>query len=244
MFFCLDLGNTRWKLAIMQDGVLIAELFLTPENWEAEWESAREAYKPTAAILSSVVDHPPRLLEIMQDLPSSLVLNTQTALPISICYDKPETLGVDRLALAVGAWKQFPHQHTLVISVGTAITYNFVHKSGQFMGGSISPGINLRFKALHQFTDKLPLISFETPYAFLGYNTKQSILSGVQHGALAEIVGMIAFYGEKYRNFNVVLTGGDLEFFASRIKSKIFASPYIIYQGLNSIIEHHELDKS
>lgn len=102
----------------------------------------------------------------------------------------------------------------------------------------------MRFRALHTFTDKLPLVKPATQYSFIGYNTRQSILSGVQEGALAEVEGMIAAYGRRYGNFNVLLTGGNLDFFASRIKSKIFASPYLLYKGLNSIVERNVLDKS
>lgn len=242
--FCFDLGNSRLKCGIMQDGELQQELFFSETGLLEEVRSALGHYRPAAAILSSVVDHPAELETLLAEHTSFIRLNHSTPLPIKLAYEKPETLGVDRIALAAGAWSQFPGRHSLIIGTGSAITYNFLHRSGEFLGGGISPGIDMRFKALHTFTDKLPLVAPGSQYSFIGYNTRQSILSGVQEGALAEVEGMIAAYSRHYRNFNALLTGGNLVFFASRLKSKIFASPYLMYKGLNSIVELNVLDKS
>lgn len=242
--FCLDLGNSRLKCGVMENGELQQELYFSETELLEQVRSALEQYRPAAAILSSVVDHPAELEALLAEHTFFTKLHHSTPLPISLAYEKPETLGVDRIALAAGAWSQFPDTHSLIIGTGSAITYNFLHKSGQFLGGGISPGIEMRFKALHTFTDKLPQVAPGTQYAFIGYNTRQSILSGVQEGALAEVEGMIAAYSRRYRNFNVLLTGGNLVFFASRLKSKIFASPYLMYKGLNSIVELNVLDKS
>ena len=244
MIFCLDLGNSRLKCGVMQQGELQQELFFTENNLLEEVQAALALYKPTASILSSVIDHPQELETLLAAHTTFIRLSHTLPLPVQLAYDKPETLGVDRMALAAGAWKLFPEQHSLIIAAGSAITYNFVHKTGSFLGGGISPGIDMRFRALHTFTDKLPLVKPDTQYAFIGYNTRQSILSGVQEGALAEVEGMITAYGRRYGNFNVLLTGGNLVFFASRLKSKIFASPYLMYKGLNSIVELNVLDKS
>lgn len=244
MIFCFDLGNSRLKCGVMQQGELLREVFFTEENLLEEVRVALGEYKPVASILSSVVDHPQALEDLLAAHTSFLKLHHTLPLPIQLAYEKPETLGVDRIALAAGAWSMFPGQHSLIIGTGSAITYNFVHKTGVFLGGGISPGIDMRFRALHAFTDKLPEIKQDAQYSFIGYNTKQSILSGVQEGALAEVEGMIAAYGRRYSNFNALLTGGNLEFFASRLKSKIFASPYLLYKGLNSIVERNVLDKS
>jgi type III pantothenate kinase len=244
MIFCLDFGNTRLKCGVMQHGELQQELFFSENNLLEEVRSALALFKPRACILSSVIDHPQELEELLAAQTAFIRLQHSIPLPIQLAYDKPETLGVDRIALAAGAWSQFPGQHSLIIGTGSAITYNFLHKTGTFLGGGISPGIDMRFRALHTFTDKLPLVKPDTQYSFIGYNTRQSILSGVQEGALAEVEGMIAAYGRRYGNFNVLLTGGNLVFFASRLKSKIFASPYLLYKGLNSIVERNVLDKS
>ncbi|AWO01286.1 type III pantothenate kinase [Chitinophaga alhagiae] len=242
--FCLDLGNSRLKCGVMLNGELQQELFFSATGLLDEVRGALEQFRPVAAILSSVVDHPRELETLLAAHTAFTRLHHTTPLPIGLAYEKPETLGVDRIALAAGAWRQFPGRHSLIIGAGSAITYNFLHKSGQFMGGGISPGIDMRFKALHAFTDKLPLVEPSTQYAFVGYNTRQSILSGVQEGAVAEVEGMITAYARRYRNFNVLLTGGNLVFFASRLKNKIFASPYLMYKGLNSIAELNVLDKS
>ncbi|MRG46777.1 type III pantothenate kinase [Chitinophaga sp. SYP-B3965] len=242
--FCLDLGNSRLKCGVMLNGELQQELFFSESNLVQDVRDALDQYHPQAAILSSVVDHPEELETLLSEQTSFLKLDHSTPLPIKLVYEKPETLGVDRIALACGAWAIFPGKHNLIIGAGSAITYNFLNRSGEFLGGGISPGIDMRFRALHTFTDKLPLIKASTQYAFVGFNTRQSILSGVQEGALAEMAGMIASYGTRYRNFNVLLTGGNLDFFASRLKKKIFASPYLMYKGLNSIVELNVLDKS
>lgn len=240
----MDLGNSRLKCGIMQNGALRQELFFSEAGFLEEVRSALDEHRPSAVILSSVIDHPPALETLLAERAPFIRLQHDTPLPVKLAYEKPETLGVDRMALASGAWAEFPGRHSLIIGAGSAITYNFVHKTGVFLGGGISPGIDMRFRALHEFTDKLPLVKSSTQYAFIGYNTRQSILSGVQEGALAEVEGMIAAYSARYRNFNVLLTGGNLEFFASRLKSKIFASPYLMYKGLNSIVELNVLDKS
>lgn len=244
MIFCLDLGNSRLKCGVMLQGELQQELFFSENNLLEDVRSALMLYQPKASILSSVVDHPPELEALLASHTAFTKLHHTTPLPIRLEYDKPETLGVDRIALAAGAWSRFPGKHSLIIGAGSAITYNFLHKTGAFLGGGISPGIDMRFRALHTFTDKLPLVEPDTQYSFIGYNTRQSILSGVQEGVLAEVEGMIAAYGRRYGNFNVLLTGGNLVFFASRLKNKIFASPYLMYKGLNSIVERNVLDKS
>ncbi|RAJ01724.1 type III pantothenate kinase [Chitinophaga skermanii] len=229
----------------MHNGALQLEIFFSPnDDILPQVQQVMQTYAPQAVILSSVIHHPPALEAWLKQNTYFVKLSYQTPLPIQLTYEKPATLGVDRIALAVAAWKQFPQQHSLVIGTGSAITYTFVHKSGELLGGGISPGIDMRFKALQAFTDKLPLVEASTQYALVGYNTTQSILSGVMHGTVAEINGMIQAYAEKYGNFNVLLTGGNLEFFASRLKNKIFANPYLLYQGLNSILELNALDQS
>lgn len=228
----------------MQQGELLRELFFNENTVVDEVRAALEEYKPVASILSSVIDHPVTLEALLAERTSFLKLHHTLPLPVKLAYEKPETLGVDRIALAAGAWATFPGVHSLIIGAGSAITYNFVHKTGAFLGGGISPGIDMRFRALHAFTDKLPEVRQDEQYAFVGYNTRQSILSGVQEGVLAEVEGMIMAYSRRYSNFNVLLTGGNLVFFASRLKSKIFASPYLLYKGLNSIVERNVLDKS
>lgn len=242
--FCLDFGNSRLKCAIMRQGKLLEEIFFEEEVMEAGLSAALAKYQPQAAILSSVIHHSPAIEQLLAERTYFIKLSHELKFPIKIAYEKPETLGVDRIALVCGAWSQFPGQHNLVIAVGSAITYNFLDKNGQFLGGGISPGLDMRFKALHTFTDKLPYVAPDPQFPLIGYNTRQSILSGVQQGALEEVDGMITRYTERYGNFNVLLTGGNLEFFGSRLKNKIFADPYLVYKGLNSILDINALEKN
>jgi type III pantothenate kinase len=152
---------------------------------------------------------------------------------------KPETIGSDRLALMVGAQELFPGKNNLVVGLGSAITYNFINKYGQFLGGGISPGMEMRLRALHEFTAKLPLIKPDWNFPLIGYDTRTNILSGVILGMAREIDGMIAEYDAKYQNFNVLLSGGDAEHFSRLIKSKIFVEPNLMYIGLMVIGDHN-----
>jgi len=154
---------------------------------------------------------------------------------------KPETIGADRLALCVAAVELFPQKNNLVIGLGTAITYNFINKYHEFLGGGISPGMEMRFKSLQTFTAKLPLVEKDWNFPLVGYDTRTNILSGVILGMAKEIDGMIDAYKERYGNFNVLLTGGDAPYFVYHLKNKIFANPNLIYQGLYAISECNNL---
>ena len=131
----------------------------------------------------------------------------------------------------------YPNQHNLIISLGTCITYNFVNITHEFLGGSISPGMQMRFRAMHEQTALLPLIEASNEFPLVGYDTKTNLLSGVILGMAAEIDGIIAAYADKYGNFNVLLTGGDISYFVPHIKKRIFADQNLIYKGLYAICE-------
>jgi type III pantothenate kinase len=158
-------------------------------------------------------------------------------LPVTTPVGKPETIGADRLALVVAAVTLFPGKNNLVIGLGSAITYNYVNKYAEFIGGGISPGMEMRFKSLNVFTAKLPLVKADWNFPLAGYDTRTNILSGVILGMAKEIDGMIEAYEEKYDNFNVLLSGGDSAYFSRHLKKKIFADPYLIYKGLYAISE-------
>jgi type III pantothenate kinase len=146
-------------------------------------------------------------------------------------------IGADRLALSAAAVYFFPKQHNLVIGMGSCITYNFINADHEFLGGGISPGMEMRFKSLHTFTALLPLVEKDWNLPLVGYDTRTNILSGVILGMAKEIDGMIDAYAEKYGNFNVLLTGGDAPYFVYHLKNKIFADPNLIYKGLYAISE-------
>ena len=239
MRLCIDWGNTRVKAAVFEEDNLLKEYNFSEEEALTQLVRILEEYQPKAAILSSVTNHPPELKVLLQEYTQLLVLSSQTSLPIMNAYHSPETLGADRLALAVGANSTFPDRDNLVISVGTAITYNFVHKNRAFRGGNITPGPDLRFKALHEYTDKLPLVDSQGDLLLLGYDTETSIRSGVLMGITAEIDGMINLYRELYPDLNVVLTGGNATLFAGKLKNQIFADSQLLLKGLNTILRHN-----
>ena len=165
------------------------------------------------------------------------LLGPSTQINFTTPVGKPETIGADRLALIAAAVDQFPNEHNLVISLGTCITYNFINNQHEFLGGSISPGMNMRFRAMHEQTALLPLIEAQNQFPLVGYDTKTNLLSGVILGMAKEIDGIIEAYAEKYSNFNVLLTGGDLSYFVPRLKKRIFADQNLIYKGLYAICE-------
>lgn len=233
---CIDWGNTRVKAAIFAGHQMLKSANFSDEEALTNIHNLINEFNPTHSILCSVTNHPPELKAILQDNTVLLVLNSNTSLPIINAYFSPDSLGADRLALAVAIATLYPDQNNLVISAGTAITYNFVHQNRAFRGGGISPGLDLRFRALHEYTDKLPLVNDQGELLLLGYDTETSIRSGVVFGIIAEIDGIINLYKEQYSNLNVVLTGGSASIFASKLKNRIFADSQLLLKGLNTIL--------
>ncbi len=235
---CFDFGNTRKKVAVFTDGTFTEEVFLEDDN-PATIKALLEKWRPARSILSSVVHHHPELETLLAANGWFHKLNHLSKLNFLTPVGKPETIGADRLAMMSAAVHLFPGTNTLVVGLGTCITYNFINKYGAFMGGGISPGMEMRFRSLKEQTAKLPLIEKNWDFPLTGYDTKTNILSGVLFGMAREIDGFIDLYAEKYRNFNVLLTGGDTPFFARHLKNKIFADPQLIYKGLYAICEHN-----
>ncbi len=234
---CLDFGNTRLKCAIFNPE--LEEVVVLTGDTVADIEAVLEKYRPAKAILSSVIEHDPAVEALLETKTRFHKLGAGSKLPVSIPVGKPETVGADRLALSVAAVHLYPKQHNLVIGLGSCITYNFVNKLGQFLGGSISPGMEMRFRAMHEYTALLPLVKADSNFPLVGYDTKTNMLSGVIMGMAKEIDGIIDEYALKYSNFNVLLTGGDMAFFVPHLKNRIFADPYLIYKGLYAISEYN-----
>ncbi|MCR6719328.1 MAG: type III pantothenate kinase [Chitinophagaceae bacterium] len=232
---CFDFGNTRRKMAVFNDGELDRVEVVADDSDSIR--SILDKYKPRKSILSSVVDHNPELESLLEDNTRFHKLNHETKLSFSTPVGKPETIGADRLALISGAVHQFPKQHNLVIALGSAVTYNFCNKFHEFLGGGISPGLEMRLKSLNYYTAKLPLVKASSNAPLIGYDTATNILSGVVLGMAYEIDGFIDEYARKFDNFNVLLTGGDIVFLASHLKNRIFADPDLIFKGLYAISE-------
>lgn len=240
---CFDFGNTRFKCAVFINSDFAEEVIL-PDDSVAAMENLIEKYQPDRSILSSVIDHNPAVEETLKQKTAFHKLSYDSKLPVTSPVGKPHTIGADRLAMVVAAVDLYPQQHNLVIGLGTCITYNFVNKYRQFIGGSISPGMEMRFKSLEYYTAKLPLIEPDWNFPLLGYDTKTNIQSGVIAGMAKEIDGIVDMYKEKYANFNVHLTGGDIPWFAPLLKNKIFADASLIYKGLYAISEYNHEPKT
>jgi len=231
---CLDFGNTRLKLALFENADL-KEIIVLNNDPIIHLKQIIERYQPSASILSSVISHDIQIEELLQSKTHFHKLNHQSKLPFTIPVGKPETVGADRLAIAAASVFLFPKMNNLVIGLGSCITYNFINQSHELIGGSISPGMEMRFKAMHQFTAKLPLVEADWNIPLIGYDTKTNLQTGVVLGMAKEIDGMIDAYDEKFGNFNVVLTGGDIAIFEPHLKNKIFADPDLIFKGLYAI---------
>jgi len=233
---CLDFGNTRLKYALFNGSEFQQEAVLENDH-TSTIENILNEYQPKRSILSSVIDHNAEIETLLASKTKFHKLSDQSKLPFTTPVGKPETIGADRLALVAAAVHFHPKQHNLIIGLGSCITYNFVNKFHEFLGGSISPGLEMRFKAMNEFTVKLPLIKPNSNFPLVGYDTKTNLQSGVILGMAREMDGIIEEYALRYSNFNVHLTGGDMCFFVPLLKNKIFANPNLIFKGLYALSE-------
>lgn len=233
---CLDFGNTRLKAAIFHGDQMIQERVLTDGSPETITGLLQE-FEPQRSILASVINHDPEIESLLDNQTKFHKLSALTKLNFSTPVGKPETIGADRLALAAAAVHFFPGRNNLIIGLGSCITYNFINQYHQFLGGNISPGMDMRFRAMHEFTAKLPLVQAEWNIPLLGYDTKTNMQSGVILGMAGEIDGMIERYAARFGNFNVVLTGGNSAYFASLLKNRIFADFNFLFKGLYALSE-------
>jgi len=233
---CFDFGNTRLKIAFFQNAKL-AEVIVIENDEIATITSILEKFDAQKTILSSVINHNTEIETVLANKTKFHKLSHLSKLPFTTPVGKPETIGADRLALTAAAVYFFPKQHNLVIGMGSCITYNFINADHEFLGGGISPGMEMRMKSLNQFTAKLPIVKPDGNVPLVGYDTVTNILSGVVLGMVKEIDGFIDVYKERYGNFNVHLTGGDLVYLAPHLKNQIFADPELIFKGLYAISE-------
>ena len=233
---CLDFGNTRLKAAIFENDSFKEEIILKDDSNECI-EELLELHRPQKSILSSVIRHNPGVEEILAAKTRYHKLSHLTKLDFTTPVGKPESIGADRLALVAAAVHYFPGKNNLVIGLGSCITYNFINQNNEFLGGGISPGMEMRFKAMHEHTAMLPLVQKDWNFPIIAYDTKTNLQSGVIAGITFEIAGFIDFYAEKYGNFNAVLTGGDAGYFGRQLKKKIFADFNFLFKGLYALSE-------
>lgn len=216
---------------------VIEKVIVLPDDSLETMRELIEKYRPERSILSSVINHDPALEEFLAKHTAFHKLNHLTKLSFTTLVGKPETIGADRLALLAAAVRFYPKKNNLIIALGTCITYNFIDKYHRFAGGGISPGMEMRLKALNHYTARLPIVEADSNVPLIGYDTATNILSGVTLGMVYEIDGFIDEYAQKFDNFNVVLTGGDMVHLGSHLKNKIFADPDLIFKGLYAISE-------
>ncbi|MDP1747767.1 MAG: type III pantothenate kinase [Bacteroidota bacterium] len=239
MNLIIDIGNTRIKAALFENAEL--KHFFVYESSNALIEADLfETYPIKHCIVASVVNNVESFIDQLKERTQTQVFTSQMPVPLINLYQSANTLGSDRLAAAVGSASLFPGKNVVVIDAGTCVKYNFVNSNNEFIGGAISPGLKMRFKALNTFTSKLPLLGVNEKFdTLIGTTTAESILSGVEIGIIAEVEGLIDSYKQLFPDINVVLTGGDANFFEKRLKRRIFADSFLILKGLNCILDHN-----
>ena len=238
MSIVVDIGNSRIKVAQFKDHQLLNVFLYNKDNIENELEKL-----PFKTGIISNVGNNKLEQKLMTSFPNLVLMSHDLNLPIVLKYKSADSLGHDRIANAVGAYRTFPNRNNLVIDVGTCITYDFINKSNDYLGGGISPGFNLRMKALSSFTENLPMVNFKiksTP--LIGTNTKESIESGVINGTINEIIQNISEYEQLHPEINVILTGGDTTFIKSIVSTKknsIFADENLTLKGLYTVLKYN-----
>jgi type III pantothenate kinase len=246
MNLIIDIGNTQTKIALFAGSEISSSFIVEKISVAALQEYLLVNTRVKKVILSTVVDVEDAVVDFLRSTYPLILLNHETIIPIENLYKSPETLGKDRLAAAIGAALLCKNQNVLSVDGGTCIKYDFVNAKSQYLGGGISPGIEMRFKALSAFTDKLPYIHFRPYSNLIGANTEESILSGVMNGVVEEVKGVIKGYEKQYPDIKVIFTGGSLSFFENIFntggngKSNIFADSFLILKGLNHILNFNE----
>ncbi len=235
MNLAVDIGNTRVKLASFEADQLVQK-WNWPELEMKQFAEVFENQKFDYIVLSTVRDLGKDF--DLSDYGKLIVLDHETLIPIKNLYKTPKTLGKDRLAAIIGAWSLFENQASLVIDSGTCVTYDFINKDGDYLGGNIAPGVELRYRAMDEFTANLPLVSRKETNSLLGYDTESALVNGGLLGVIFEIDTYVRRLESIYGNINVIITGGDAEAFGDKLEKQIFVSPNLVLIGLNEIAKH------
>ena len=236
MNFAIDLGNTSAKCGIFEGDELVEKL----EGLGIEQLIDMVNHRlPANVILSSVNQEVGAIADKITKEVNCLIMSHKTPVPVKNHYQTKDTLGLDRLAGVVGANNLFPDKNNLVVDTGTCITYDLVNKEGEYEGGAISPGIHLRFRSIHEFTARLPMVEAEEEVPWLGKTTKLSILSGVLHGTMAEITQMIRMYASKFADLRIIVCGGDSQLLKRNLSVHVTFIPDLVLIGLNRILGYN-----
>ena len=239
MNLIIDKGNTLTKVYIFDGDKIVArakfeslDVFLLDKIFKE--------YAIQASIYSHVGNLDAENTAYLTAHSTFIHFNYLTPIPFTNKYNSPNTLGLDRLASVCAAFQLMPETPVLCIDMGTCITYDFINNKAEYLGGGISPGIQMRFKALNTFTAQLPLIQPDARKpSLIGDNTENSIKSGVVHGVIQEVLGIINTYEYQYPRLQVLMCGGDLAFFDTQVKNSIFARPDLVAEGLNTILQYN-----
>ena len=239
MNLVVDIGNTHAKAAVFEEDTIIHQKRFPTQELNAVIASLYTIFPLKKAILSNVSKLPETAVDPILEHYSVHLLSHKSRIPFINRYATPETLGVDRIALAAAAAAQFPGKNTLVIDAGTCITYDFLTAGNEYLGGAISPGMQMRYNALHTFTGNLPLLKPDDFSGITGNSTVTSMHSGILNGITGEIRGGIAQYNGKYKDLTVILTGGDAQFLSKRLKNSIFVNSNFLMEGLNVVLAYN-----
>ena len=239
MHLILDIGNTnvKYHLFDQEESVLSA----TINSIELVADQVLVDFPALTHVIYSDVRGMISQEKLQLIFPQLQVMEVKTlCFPFTSQYATPATLGDDRIALVAAATKKYSQQNCLVIDAGTCLTYDFITKEGVYLGGAISPGLQMRFKSLEHFTGKLPLVQPKTSFSLHGDSTKTSINNGVMAGIVYEIEGQINAYQKKYPSLTVILTGGDALNLSKSVKNTIFAEPNFLAEGLNYLLDYNK----
>ncbi|MEN9908468.1 MAG: hypothetical protein RLZZ540_1617 [Bacteroidota bacterium] len=239
MILTVDVGNTRIKAAVFESDTVLDRFVFDKKALEKKIKNILEKFETIAyLVVSSVADVEKQSFLAFEDEVKVHFVSNEDSFPFSNNYGTPKTLGIDRMVLAAGATLMYPNQNRLIIDAGTCVTYDFVDENNVYQGGAIAPGLRLRYESLHQFTAKLPLLTVESPKGYVGKSTTESIHSGVVNGLVYEIDGFIDEYKAACTKIIIILTGGDADFLAKRLKNTIFANSNFLLESLNQTFQY------
>ena len=230
----IDIGNTLVKVALFEKKKIIKTISLKSINFEVIKDFIKNK-RVTNTILSSVKDSSKEQLSIINNF-NAIELNNSVKYPIKIKYNNINDLGKDRLAAIIGAINLYADENILILDIGTCLTIDFINNN-EYLGGRISPGLDMRYKALNKFTAKLPLCEKNFKNLKYGNSTLTSIQSGVQRGMIDEIDTLITEFKQENKNNIVIGTGGDCFSFEKELKNSIFADQFLVLRGLNEILD-------
>ncbi|HEY9185594.1 MAG TPA: type III pantothenate kinase [Salegentibacter sp.] len=241
MNLVVDIGNTLVKMAVFQNASLQYKVAVAGKDF---FQKTKEIFKSFPnieySILSSVIKNTEREEKFLEERSELVILTMDIKQPFTNHYVTPSTLGKDRIALIAAAVKNYPGKNVLVIDAGSCITYDFKNKKEEYLGGAISPGLAMRFRAMHEFTGNLPLFKAAENQLVTGNSTQKAMNSGAVNGVVFEIDGFINSYKSENKDLTIILTGGDMLFLSKQLKNSIFANPNFLFEGLNYILEFNK----